>query len=116
MSFVNGSLINGNFVIDSLYYLNSPYHIPAYNHNHTIPAETVHPNSPAAQLGLTPWKLPRFYKSNANSCETSSHSHQPDLLHTTTTLHELNPHDHHSIPHSTCTHDQQLPNSDSPQP
>ena len=57
MSFVNGSLINGNFVIDSLYYLNSPYHIPAYNHNHTIPAETVHPNSPAAQLGLTPAEI-----------------------------------------------------------
>ena len=31
----------------------SPYHIPAYNHNCYLPPDHIHPNSAAAQLGLT---------------------------------------------------------------
>jgi hypothetical protein len=53
MTSVNESYVNGYFVIDNSHYINSPYHIPAYNHNHTLPADYISPNSAAAQLGLT---------------------------------------------------------------
>jgi hypothetical protein len=35
----------------------SPYYIPTYNHNQSLPPEYIHPNSAATQLGLTPTEM-----------------------------------------------------------
>jgi hypothetical protein len=53
--------INGIFIMEDSYYLNTPFYIPAYNSYHNepqIPLGTyIHPESAAGQLGLTPTEL-----------------------------------------------------------
>jgi hypothetical protein len=49
--------VNGYFVMDNSHYTNSHFHIPSYSELQTPPELTTHPNSAAAQLGLTPAEL-----------------------------------------------------------
>jgi hypothetical protein len=43
--------------MDDSYYIDSQFHIPSYSELHTQPEIIIHPNSTAAQLGLTPAEL-----------------------------------------------------------
>ena len=49
-------LINGYPVMDDSY-IDSQFHIPSYSELNAQPAIVIHPNSSAAQLGLTPEEL-----------------------------------------------------------
>jgi len=43
--------------MDDSYYIDSQFHTPSYSELHTQPKIIIHPNSAAAQLGLTPAEL-----------------------------------------------------------
>jgi hypothetical protein len=49
--------VSGYFVMDNYQYTNSNFHIPTYNELRVPPEPVIHPNSAAAQLGLTPKEL-----------------------------------------------------------
>jgi hypothetical protein len=50
-------LINGYFVMDDSYYIDSQFHIPSYRKFHTQPEIIIHPNLATTQLRLTPAEL-----------------------------------------------------------
>jgi hypothetical protein len=74
----------------------SPHYIPAYNHSHTLPADYISPNSPAAQLGLTPADMaPILQEQQELMRDEACTATRLDLPPTTTTTHQPNHHLHH---------------------
>jgi hypothetical protein len=77
---------DGYFVMDNSYYINSDFHNPSYSELRA-PPDHIHPNSAAAQLGLTPEELAPILQ----ECENlqSVFAQPPPILTGTTTNHPI---------------------------
>jgi hypothetical protein len=63
--------INGIFIMDLSYYTDTPLYIPPYNNssnNNYVPPDHIHPNSAAAELGLTPEELAPILREQQRKC------------------------------------------------
>ena len=67
---------------DYYYGPGSPYYIPAYNQNHNFTSDQpIHPNSAAAQLGLTPEELAPILREQQCEYEFAQPPTQPTAYH-----------------------------------
>jgi hypothetical protein len=71
---------DGYFIMDNSYYINSDFHIPSYSELRA-PPDHIHPNSAAAQLGLTPEELAPVLREQQYEYECAQPPTQPTTCH-----------------------------------